>query len=138
MRVTLHFSILLPTGEEVDSTRRGKPATFCVGDGNLLPGFEEALFGLQPGDDEQIDIPASSGFGASSPQNVQRLPRTRFAKFEKLEPGLMVSFAAADGELPGVVTQIWPGSVEIDFNHPLAGRDLVFDVSILKVQPESV
>ncbi len=138
MRVTLHFSILLADGEEVDSTRRGKPATFCVGDGNLLPGFEEALFGLQPGDDEQIDIPAARGFGDRSPQSLQRLPRNRFVQFEELLPGLMVSFAAADGELPGVVTQIWPGSVEVDFNHPLAGRDLVFDVSILKVQPESV
>ena len=54
--VTLHFSILLATGDEVDSTRRGKPAVFVVGDGNLLPGFESALFGMTAGGDAQLKI----------------------------------------------------------------------------------
>ena len=51
-----------------------------------------------------------------------------------LEPGLMVSFAAQDGELPGVVRQVFADTVEVDFNHPLAGRRIVFDVSVLKVE----
>ena len=135
MTVTLHFAILLAEGDEVDSTRRGKPATFSVGDGSLLPGFEAALFGLKKGDDEQIALPAEQAFGERNEANVQRLPRTRFPNAEALEPGLIVSFAAPDGELPGVVTRLWDETVEVDFNHPLAGRDLVFDVSILKVEP---
>jgi FKBP-type peptidyl-prolyl cis-trans isomerase SlpA len=64
---------------------------------------------------------------------VQLLSRDRFADLE-LEPGLMVSFAAADGELPGVVTRLFEKTVEVDFNHPLAGRPIVFDVSILAVE----
>ena len=66
---------------------------------------------------------------------MQRLPRNKFPDAESLEEGLIVSFAAPDGELPGVVQRIWEETVEVDFNHPLAGRDLVFDVSILKVRP---
>jgi len=135
MEVTLHFAILLASGEEVDSTRRGKPATFAMGDGSLLPGFEAALLGMRQGDDEQLQIPAAQAFGERIDGNIQRLPRTRFPDDEDLEVGLIVSFAAPDGELPGVVTRLWDESVEVDFNHPLAGRDLVFDVSILKVKP---
>jgi FKBP-type peptidyl-prolyl cis-trans isomerase SlpA len=115
-RVTLHFAILLETGEEVDTTRRRSAAVFTVGDGSLLPGFEEALFGLQAGDDAQL-----------------LLARDRFSELE-LEPGLMVSFAAPDGELPGVVTRLFEKTVEVDFNHPLAGRPIIFDVSILAVE----
>jgi len=132
-RVTLHFAILLDSGEEIDTTRRGKPATFVIGDGSLLPGFEEALFGMQAGDDAQIDLSPEQAFGLHRRENVQLLNRDRFRDVE-LEPGLIVSFAAPDGELPGVVTRIFDQTVEIDFNHPLAGRRIVFDVSILAVQ----
>lgn len=135
--VTLHFSILLATGDEVDSTRRGKPAVFVVGDGNLLPGFESALFGMTAGGDAQLKIPAAEAFGERIEGNVQRLPRSRFPNAGELEEGLIVSFAAPDGELPGVVCRLWDETVEVDFNHPLAGHDLVFDVSILKVRPAS-
>lgn len=131
-RVTLHFAILLETGEEVDTTRRGSAASFVVGDGSLLPGFEEALFGLQAGDDAQLELAPEEAFGPHRRENVQLLSRDRFADLE-LEPGLMVSFAAADGELPGVVTRLFEKTVEVDFNHPLAGRPIVFDVSILAV-----
>ena len=135
MEVTLHFSILLESGDEVDTTRRGKPAVFVVGDGNLLPGFEAALFGMTAGDAAQLEIPAANAFGERVEGNVQRLPRSRFPNSAELAVGLIVSFAAPDGELPGVVQRLWDETVEVDFNHPLAGRDLVFDVSILKVRP---
>jgi FKBP-type peptidyl-prolyl cis-trans isomerase SlpA len=131
-RVTLHFAILLDTGEEIDTTRRGAPATFVMGDGSLLPGFEEALIGMQAGDDAQLELSPEQAFGPHRRENVQLLGRDRFRDVE-LEPGLIVSFAAPDGELPGVVRRLFEQTVEIDFNHPLAGRHIVFDVSILAV-----
>lgn len=132
-RVTLHFAVLLESGEEVDTTRRGKPATFEIGDGSLLPGFEAALLGMKAGDDAQIALDPAQAFGEHRRENVQLLERGRFGELE-LEPGLIVSFAAPDGELPGVVRRVFDGTVEVDFNHPLAGRRIVFDVSILKVE----
>lgn len=133
-RVTLHFAVLLESGEEVDTTRRGRPATFEMGDGNLLPGFEAALLGMRAGDDAQLELAPEQAFGAHNPQNVQVLDKTRFPADVTLEPGLMVSFAAPDGELPGVVRRVFERTVEVDFNHPLAGRRIIFDVSILKVE----
>jgi FKBP-type peptidyl-prolyl cis-trans isomerase SlpA len=133
-RVTLHFSVLLENGEEVDSTRRSRPATFTVGDGSLLPGFERAMFGLTPGSDEQLRIAAADGFGEPREENLRLMPLAQFGANVVPEPGLVVSFASADGELPGVVKSVRGELVVVDFNHPLAGKDLIFDVSILKVE----
>ena len=134
-RVTLHFSLLLETGEEVDTTRRSRPATFSVGDGSLLPGFERALFGLRAGADEQLRIPAADAFGELRQENLRLLPLARFGAAVVPEPGLVVSFAADGGELPGVVRSVEGDLVVVDFNHPLAGKTLIFDVSILRVEP---
>lgn len=132
-RVTLHFALSLESGEEIDTTRRGRPATFEVGDGNLLPGFEAALFGLTAGDALHITLPPEQAFGGHRRENVRHMDRERFRDVD-LEPGVVVSFAAADGELPGVIHRVHDRTVEVDFNHPLAGRHIVFDVSILKVE----
>jgi len=131
-RVKLHFSLHLETGEEIDTTRRGRPATFEYGDGKLLPGFESALLGMRAGDDAQIVLEPEQAFGAHRRDNVQLLERERFDGMD-LEPGMIVSFDGPGGELPGVVTRVLEGRVEVDFNHPLAGRRIVFDVSILRV-----
>lgn len=132
-RVTLHFSIALADGTEIDNTRtRSKPAEFTVGDGSLLPGFEKAIFGLRAGDRRSVFIDAKRGFGEPNPDNVQVFTRLTF-KDINLEPGLMVSFTDRGGELPGVVTALDDDTVTVDFNHPLAGRDLVFEVDIIRV-----
>ena len=135
-RISLHFALLMPSGEEIDTTRRGKPASLTLGDGNLLPGFEEVLLGLSAGDDAQLVIPAEQAFGERVEANVRLMAKTLFAEFnskEPLEPGLVVSFQAPDGELPGVVKAVFEDTVQVDFNHPLSGKDITFDVSILSV-----
>nr|WP_067296766.1 peptidylprolyl isomerase [Marinobacterium profundum] len=130
--VTLHFAIKLEDGQLVDSNFENKPATFTVGDGNLLPGFEEPLMGLVEGTESTFTIVPEKAFGMPSPANVQRLPRAQFKDME-LEPGLVVSFKEPGGELPGVVKSFDDQVVHIDFNHPLAGKTLLFDVKILQV-----
>jgi FKBP-type peptidyl-prolyl cis-trans isomerase SlpA len=134
-QVTLHFAIKLESGDVVDSTFDKRPATFTVGDGNLLPGFELALYGLKAGDKRSIAIDPEHGFGQPNPQNVQVMPRSQFEGME-LSEGLMVIFNdAAKAELPGVVKQFDDSLVTIDFNHPLAGKPLSFEVEILAVKP---
>lgn len=134
MRVTLHFSIGLDDGTEIDSTRRGRPATFVVGDGNLLPGFEAALFGLRGGAEARLLLEPEQAFGLPNPDNIQRHARARFGEMA-VDPGTVVSFADAAGtELCGVVSALEGEDVIVDFNHPLAGRPIVFEVSILRVE----
>jgi FKBP-type peptidyl-prolyl cis-trans isomerase SlpA len=131
--VRLHFSVHLESGEEVDTTRRGSPAELVIGDGNLPPGFEAVLLGMRRGDDARITLEAEDAFGPHRQENVQIIHRDKFGEDMVLEEGLMVSFSAPGGELPGVVRRIMDGTVEVDFNHPLAGRRIVFDVSIVSV-----
>ena len=132
--VTLHFAIKLENGEVVDSTFDKRPATFKVGDGNLLPGFESALFGFKAGDKRALQVLPEQGFGQPNPQNVQVMPRSQFQDME-LSEGLLVIFNdAANAELPGVVKAFDDSQVTIDFNHPLAGKTLSFEVEIIAVK----
>jgi FKBP-type peptidyl-prolyl cis-trans isomerase SlpA len=135
MRVTLHFAVRLMDGTEMDSTFGRAPASFVWGDESLLPGFERALVGLKAGDKRSVYIEAANGFGAYNPDNVQQFRADEFAEGMTLAPGVVVSFRDASGaELPGVVALIEEGWVTVDFNHPLAGRDLTFEVEILAVE----
>lgn len=133
--VSLHFSVCLADGQLLDSTReRPEPAVFTVGDGNLAPGFEKAIFGLKAGDRRSVLIPSADAFGDWQPGNVQTFERHRFIDTE-LAVGLIVSFAdKSKSELPGVVKELHDETVVVDFNHPLAGRDLLFEVDIISVR----
>ncbi|SFT57691.1 FKBP-type peptidyl-prolyl cis-trans isomerase [Halomonas saccharevitans] len=135
MEVTLHFTLSLEDGTVVDSTRDKAAATFKVGDGNLPPGFEHPFKGLSTGESGTFEITPEHAFGQHNPQNIQMLKRDDFESDEP-EVGMVMSFAdAAGGELPGVIKSIEGEQVEVDFNHPLAGRTLTFEVEVLDVKP---
>ena len=137
-KVLLTFTLKLSDGEVIDSTG-DRGAEFEYGDGNLLPGFESAMLGLTEGAEQILVIDAEQGFGPVNPENIHVLKKSEFARELLLEPGLVVSFAdqQQQGELPGVVKQVFDEAVEVDFNHPLAGKDLLFEVNILKVSQVS-
>lgn len=133
-RVTLHFSLRLENGDVVDSTFDKKPATFTVGDGSLLPGFERKLFGLNKGSQQKFIVLPEDAFGQPNPNNLQYFKRSQFDAALELHEGLVISFAdAANSELPGVVSRFDDKEVIVDFNHPLAGRTIIFEVDILDV-----
>ena len=136
VEVTLHFSLTLEDGTQVDSNFDSSPATFAIGDGNLLAGFEEALFGLKAGDEQKFVIPPEKGFGQHNPTNIQTIDRDEFPSDIELQEGLVLSFAdAQQSELPGVITAFNDDTVTVDFNHPLAGRNIEFAVKIVDVNP---
>jgi FKBP-type peptidyl-prolyl cis-trans isomerase SlpA len=133
--VTLHFSLALENGHIIDSNFEGNPATFSVGDGNLLPGFESSLLGLEVGDEREFIISPENAFGQHNAQNVQAVDRGNFDESE-LEIGSILSFQNGDGELPGVIIALEENQVMVDFNHPLSGKNIVFQVKILEISPE--
>ena len=134
-RVSLHFRLQLEDGSEVDSTFDKVPADLVIGDGSLPVGFEETLDGMVAGEEKVSTIQSEKAFGMPNPNNVQRFPRNHFAQDVALEEGLVMSFSdAANTELPGVIRSFDDQQVEVDFNHPLAGRQLVFEVCIISVE----
>lgn len=136
-KVTLHFALVLEDGDVIDSNFETAPAIFTVGDGNLLPGFESTLIGLENGDEREFTIPPEEAFGQHNPQNVQRVDRSNFDQ-QELEVGAMFSFQNGDGELPGVIIEFEDEEILVDFNHPLAGKNIIFQVKIMDITPQSL
>jgi FKBP-type peptidyl-prolyl cis-trans isomerase SlpA len=136
-KVELHFSLkLADTGELVDSTFEKKPAELMIGDGNLPAAFEAVIHGMKAGERKIERIEPKDGFGQHNPSNVQKISKDQFDPSVELSEGLVVSFQdKAKSELPGVVAAIDDKMVTVDFNHPLAGRELEFEVEILSVAP---
>ena len=137
-QVTLHFSLALADGDQdgelIDSNFDKAPVTFTVGDGNLLPGFEHALFGLTAGATRAVTLGPADAFGPVNEDNVQRFPLYQFPPDLAPAPGLMVEFAdAAGNRQAGVVRGADKQWVDVDFNHPLAGRAIRFTVQVHEV-----
>lgn len=133
--VMMHFSIRLADGSAVDSSKvDNKPAKFVMGDGSLTPNFEACLLGLTEGQSETFTLKPEDAFGLSNPDNIHHLELSKFSNDVPAEVGTIISFTQPDGsELPGIIREIVADSVTVDFNHPLAGQVLTFDVDVLEV-----
>lgn len=140
--VRLNFALTLAegasSGEVIDDNFDKAPVSFVVGDGSLLPGFEQVLFGLVAGDSRDLLLSPAQAFGVVNEENVQRFPLYQFAPDLALVPGLMIEFAdAAGNRQAGTVRHFDKQWVEVDFNHPLAGRTLRFRVQVHEVRAPS-
>ena len=134
-RVFLNFALSLEDGSEIDSNFSGDPVDFVVGDGSLLPGFERLIFGMAAGDRQIFSVEPEHAFGMPNDTNVQMVPRDQFDDDVDLQIGLMFYFSdAGGGEVPGLVIDFNDDEVTVDFNHPLAGRTILFDVLIHRVE----
>lgn len=133
--VELHFSVAIENGVEIDNTRsREAPVSLVIGDGSLLPGFEQALFGLRAGDRRTVHLPPEDAFGPWNPDNIQRFDTIKFE--QRPVAGQMIEFEdKAKTSLYGVVLSVNDDITEVDFNHPLAGKNISFEVEIFKVTP---
>ncbi len=133
--VIFHFDIKLADGSAAESTRvHNKPAKSQMGDGSLSPAFEAQLMGLTAGDSKTFTLEPQDAFGMPNPDNIYYVDRSRFSLEAPAQVGMIIGFAMPDGsELPGLVRDVVGDSVTIDFNHPLAGQTLTFNVEIVQV-----
>jgi FKBP-type peptidyl-prolyl cis-trans isomerase SlpA len=133
--VVMHFTIKLEDGTVAETTEGDEPLHFVMGDGTLVEGMELAILGLKPGDTQSLRIGPEHGYGYSDPSNVHPMDRADFPPDMELKRGMIISFATPDGEeYPGMVLEVGEKQVSVDFNHPLAGHEITFDVEILEVK----
>jgi len=133
-RVTFHFTLSFMDGTVVEGTEGSEPLTIVLGDSDLLPAFEQCLIGLKAGDKERFEIACLDAFGPVDTENVQALPRSDFPLDMELADGIIVGFALPDGrEVAGTVVGFNEHEVQVNFSHPLAGHDVIFDVTIVEV-----
>lgn len=133
-RVTLHFSLALPDGTEAISTFDEEPLSFTMGDHTFQPGLELGLYGLRAGDEQTLTLTPQQAYGDHDASLIQQMPLSDFEGRLDPEPGQVIGFATHDGEeTMGIVREIDGDTVEVDFNHPLAGHEVVFRVKIIEV-----
>ena len=132
--VLMHYSIALTNGIEIESSFNDEPVEINMGNGDVTEGMELALFGLKEGDKQTLTLTAEQGFGVRDEDNIHDMPLSDFPEDMPPEVGLSYSFESPeDGEIPGTVLSIKDDMAEIDFNHPLAGQEIVFTVDILGI-----
>lgn len=133
--VDLDYSLHLGDGDVVDRSEPGEPLTYLHGEGEIVPGLETALEGMEQGQQKQVVVSPGDGYGDRDPKRVQRVPREAFPPGFVPEVGMELSAQGPDGEeVPFVVQSVEPAAVTIDLNHPLAGKTLHFDITVRGVR----
>lgn len=122
------------SGEILDSNRDAAPLSFILGKGHIIPGLESEIAKLAQGDEAEIKVAAADAYGTYDDEAVQSLPKEQFAGIE-LSEGMTLYGQGEEGQTVQVTVKGFSEeSVEVDFNHPLAGKDLLFAVSITEVR----
>ncbi len=132
--VVMNFSITLEDGTVADSTEGEEPLQFVMGDQTLIEGLELALYGLKVGDKQSLKIDPENAYGYPDSENIHAMQRDDFPNDMEIKKGVIVGFATPAGdEFPGTVTEVGEKQVTVDFNHPMAGHVITFDVEILEI-----
>jgi len=132
--VSIHYTLTSDKGETIDSSAGGEPLTYLQGNGNLIPGLENALNGKQPGDKLQVKIAPADGYGEYNKALVQSVPRRSFKGIKDVRVGMQFQAQGDGGPRAVTVTHIMGDMVTVDGNHALAGQNLNFDVEVTDVR----
>lgn len=135
--IRIEYSLKLVDGTEVENNGQSL-FDFCMGDGSMISAFEDAILGMKPGEFRQVQLSPRETFGYVDESNYHWLEKQKFQHLNKqnqpLIEGLIIEFDTPAGDtVPGVVLQIEEQRILIDFNHPLAGQDLNFSVTLIKI-----
>jgi FKBP-type peptidyl-prolyl cis-trans isomerase SlyD len=129
--VSLDYTLRLDDGQVVDTSAGREPLEFLQGRSQIVAGLEQALYGMYVGDEKDVVVPPEDGYGVRNPDAFQELPMNVFPSDITLEPGMGLQLMDDSGELMlAFVAEVRPDSVRLDFNHPLAGTTLYFNVKV--------
>lgn len=133
--VSIEYTVKdVATGEVVDSNVGGQPLSFITGKQQIIPGLENQVMTMSQGENGDVHVAAADAYGTENPDAVQVLPREQFAGIELAE-GMALYGQGEDGQTVQVTVKAFDDeNVTIDFNHPLAGKDLMFTVAVLEVR----
>lgn len=135
MAVLIHYKVANAEGEVIDSSEGDEPLAYIHGQGNIVPGLEQALAGKSAGDRVQVVVTPEDGYGAHEADKIQTVPRAAFDVDTTIEPGMQFQAESEDGdEVIVTVTAVTKDDVTVDANHPLAGQTLHFDVEVVEVR----
>lgn len=134
--VSMHYVLTDEAGQELDQSAPGEPLVYLHGKSQIVPGLEKQLEGLSKGDKrERIEVKAADAYGENIPELLRKISRTQFPSDLDIQPGMQFMSQSADGHRrPFTVLSIEGDQVEIDANHPMAGKTLFFKIEVDNVR----
>jgi len=132
--VQMSYQGTLADGTVFSQSQQGQPLEFLVGGGTIIPTLEKGMLGMKVGEKRTIQVKAAEAYGEYDKTAVQRMPRSQLPKDLELKVGGQYQFSSPGGPIVVTVTALDDASVTLDFNHPLAGKDLTFEVTIVKIR----
>lgn len=133
--VHVHYTGKLQEGEVFDSSQEKEPLQLKVGEGKIIPGFEQALIGMQPGEKKTFDLAPEEAFGDRKDELVHVIERKQVPPDLKLEVGMQLALEAQGQEpIPAQVVDLSETTVTLDTNHPLAGKALTFEIDVVDIE----
>ena len=135
--VRFHYAVAETGQESVENSKDGgQPLAILFGHGNIIPGLEKAMDGREAGDSFKTTVPAAEAYGEKREGLSQRIPKKHFGA-QKLEPGMQVVLQTNFGPRAVTIEKVGMSVVDVDLNHPMAGKDLDFDIEIVEVREAS-
>ncbi|MCC7442789.1 MAG: peptidylprolyl isomerase [Bdellovibrionales bacterium] len=131
---SLAYTLKSDEGELLDQADHSEPFMYLHGAHQIVPGLENALLGLKPGDKRTVKVAPAEGYGELNPELKLEVSRSKFPSDAEIEPGMLFQTETAEGEMVFMVNSVNDQVVVIDGNHPLAGKTLNFDVEVLAVR----
>jgi len=132
--VTFHYKLRDSEGTYSESTEGKEPAAYLHGYGGIVRGLEREMRGKEPGAEFSVTVVPEDAFGQHNPESVQRVPVKHLIRPGKLAVGRAVAVNTRQGTAQGIVRKVGRFNVDIDFNHPMSGRTLIFDIKIEDVR----
>jgi peptidylprolyl isomerase len=132
--IKVHYTGRLVDGHIFSASTTHKPLAFTIGSGKVVPGFEQAVIGMSPGESKTVEIPMDQAYGSWHKEKVIVVDRDHFPEKVDPQPGQRLKLRQKDGRpVPVKVTGVTRYSVRLDANHPLAGKDLIFEIELLEI-----
>jgi peptidylprolyl isomerase len=131
--VRVHYTGTLNDGQQFDTSRGGEPLTFTLGEGNVIAGFDQAVSGMEVGDEKRVTIPAEEAYGPHREELTLRVPREELPTDLQLYEGAQLRMEQGDQVMVVTVRSLDAESVTLDANHALAGEALTFDLQLVEI-----
>jgi peptidylprolyl isomerase len=132
-KVRIHYKGTLNDGSQFDSSEGRDPLEFEVGSGMVIPGFDAAVRDMEVGGKKTVTLPAKEAYGDVREEMVGDIPKDKFPEGMEISVGMPLQMQGPQGPLPVIVKEVKEDAVTIDANHPLAGKDLTFDLELVEV-----
>ncbi|WP_462114208.1 FKBP-type peptidyl-prolyl cis-trans isomerase [Lysobacter xanthus] len=134
--VRFHYSVAEQGQESIESSEGREPLAILIGHGNIIPGLEEAMMGREQGEKFEVDVPAAQAYGERRDGLTQRVPKKHF-EGQPLHPGMQVVLNTNFGPRAVTIEKVGMTVVDVDLNHPMAGKDLHFSIELVEVREAS-